>query len=109
MPAGGYDGYELLPDPYGSLSTEANMTNQQSFSLSNTLNVDHLALVVDARKVIGMVFDLAVEAKRGLTPEECECLAAVNRLFDQCAEACLEHLYSSEKPESPTGSTPSTD
>ena len=81
------------------------MTTQQSFSLSSTLNVDHLALVVDARKVIGLVFDLAVQAKRGLTPEECECLAAVNRLFDECAEACLEHLYVSEKPDRPPENT----
>ncbi|EEO27840.1 hypothetical protein [Oxalobacter paraformigenes] len=77
------------------------MSNQQAFSLSSTLNVDHLALVVDARKIIGIVFDLAVEAKRGLTPEECECLAAVNRLFDECADACLEHLYA-EKPGRPS-------
>ena len=28
------------------------------------------------RKVIGLVFDLAVEARRGLPPEESECLAA---------------------------------
>lgn len=74
------------------------MTNQETFPLSKTLNVDDLALVVDARKVIGLVFDLAIEAKRGLTPEECECLAAVNRLFDECAEACLEHLYTPKKP-----------
>ena len=85
------------------------MTIQHSFSLYNTLNVDHLALVVDARKVIGMVFDLAVDAKRGLTPEECECLAAVNRLFDECAEACLEHLYSSGKPDNSPESNTSMD
>ncbi len=73
------------------------MTNQETCPLSNPLNVDHLALVIDARKVIGLVFDLAIEAKRGLTPEECECLAAVNRLFDECAETCLEHFYASKK------------
>ena len=81
------------------------MTNQETFPLSKTLNVDHLALVVDARKVIGLVFDLAVEARRGLTPEDCECLAAVNRLFDECAEACLEHLYSPKKQDHPPENT----
>lgn len=75
------------------------MVKQEFFPQSKTLDVDHLALVVDARKVIGLVFDLAVEARRGLTQEECECLAAVNRLFDECAEACLVHLYSSGKQE----------
>lgn len=83
------------------------MTNQESFSLSKTLNADHPARVTGVRQVIGPVFDPAVDISRESTPEECECPAAVNRLFDIGAETCPDCLPSSGKPDrSPENAAP---
>lgn len=77
------------------------MTSPESSPPKTILNVDKFAIVTDARKIIDVVLNLAIEANRGLTSEECEILAAVNRLIDESAEACVEHLYESAPPPEP--------
>ena len=77
------------------------MTNHTSNFPKNFINVDRLAVINDARKVVEVVLNLAIEANRGLSAEECEVLAAITRLIDECAEASLDHLYENNHPESP--------
>ena len=65
------------------------MPNNDFNPPKTTVNVDKLAIVNDARKIIDVVLNLAIEANRGLTAGECEILAAVTRLIDESADACL--------------------
>lgn len=77
------------------------MTSHDSNPPKTVVNIDKLAVVNDARKIVDVILNLAIEANRGLSAEECEILAAVNSLIDECAEACLIHLYESKPPEKP--------
>lgn len=77
------------------------MTSHEQNPPKTAINVDKLAIVNDARKIIEVVLNLAIEANRGLSAEECEVLAAVTHLIDESADACLEHLYESATPEPP--------
>lgn len=77
------------------------MTNQENLPLSTTLNANHLAFAADVRKVIGIIPNPAVKAKRGWIIGKHQCCAAVNRLFDESVKRCLEHPYSSKGPGSP--------
>ena len=72
------------------------MISHDSNPRKTVIHVDKLAIVNDARKIVEVVLNLAIEANRGLSAEECEVLAAVTRLIDESADACLEHLYESE-------------
>lgn len=90
------------PTPlWGQDKRELYMTNHTSNFPKNFINVDRLAVINDARKVVEVVLNLAIEANRGLSAEECEVLAAITRLIDECAEASLDHLYENNHPESP--------
>ena len=80
------------------------MTSHDFLPPKTVVNIDKLAIVNDARKIIEVVLNLAIEANRGLSAEECEVLAAVTRLIDESADACLEHMYEarSEPPDKPS-------
>lgn len=84
------------------------MTNHDFNPPKTTVNVDKLAIVNDARKIIDVVLNLAIEANRGLTAGECEILAAVTRLIDESADACLDHLYENAS-QLPPDKPPSTE
>ncbi len=82
------------------------MTSQDSIPPKTVINIDKLAIVNDARRIVEVVLNLAIEANRGLSAEECEILAAVTRLIDESADACLEHMYESGRPKPPDKSKP---
>ena len=92
----------------GHYERELYMTSHDSTPPKTVINIDKLAIVNDARKIIDVVLNLAIEANRGLSAEECEVLAAVTRLVDECTDACLEHMYESKVPIPPDKSS-STD
>lgn len=85
----------------GHYERELYMTSHDSLPPKKVVNIDKLAIVNDARKIIEVVLNLAIEANRGLSAEECEVLAAVTRLIDESADACLEHMYESARSEPP--------
>lgn len=82
------------------------MTSHDSIPPKTVINIDKLAIVNDARKIVDVVLNLAIEANRGLSAQECEILAAVTRLIDESADACLEHMYESPRPKPPDKTTP---
>ncbi len=81
------------------------MTSHDFLPPKPVINIDKLAIVNDARKIVEVVLNLAIEANRGLSAEECEVLAAVTRLIDENADACLEHMYESARPKPPDKSS----
>ena len=85
----------------GHYERELYMTSHDSNPPKTVVNIDKLAIVNDARKIVEVVLNLAIEANRGLSAEECEVLAAVTRLIDESADACLEHMYESARTDPP--------
>lgn len=64
----------------GHYERELYMTSHDSNPPKTVVNIDKLAIVNDARKIVEVVLNLAIEANRGLSAEECEVLAAVTVL-----------------------------